>query len=395
MSDGMKKGLMGILGCLVVALVVSACSESITNPLTPGSGLTRTDVTIRYTELYPVRDTTYFQRMPMDGLLFTPLTQNLVGRTGNYTAYTAIRFYPIANDTINVLSAKLTLRLLSWRGDSSGTFGFTVHKILASWAQGTATWDSLSSNSFYESGTRGSYSSTVGPDTQDITIDLDTALVRSWYVTGNTSYGILLKPSSSCSIIRGIHAFDVTPDSVMPKLVVRTQGTRSTTIDTLKYQVGADTYGANVSPFNTPTNRLFSHAGIVYRSKLWFDVSKLPAGAIISSATLSLVRDPALSSTSRFTTAPQPVVHAGTSADSSLFESTSSGGTIKAGTSNTYIFDVRRQTQLWVNGSNFGLILRQPDLNEFGTLDVYSFFSKEAADSTLRPRIEVKYTTFN
>ena len=395
----MKKGLTGLAGCFIVAFMISACSESITNPLTPGSGLLNSDVTIKNDTLYAVSDTTYFERVALDGLLFTPLRQNLVGVSGNFKAYTAIRFYPTSRDTINVLSAKLTLRLVSWRGDSSGTFGFNVHKILPSWSQTTATWDTLSASNFSDEPTiHGTYPPTsVGADTQSISIALDTALVRSWFVsTNNTNYGILLKPMVSSRLMRGIHAFDFDSSKYWPELEVIARGTSATAVaDTTKYQVGADTYGATVTALTTPANRLLTHAGLVYRSRLKFDVSKFPAGVIISSATLSLERDPALSSTNKFTISSQPIVHAGLSSDSTKFESTASAGSVLSGTANTYTFDVRRQVQLWANGNNFGLILRQTDLNEFGTLDAFSFYSREATDPAMRPRIVLKYTTFN
>jgi len=57
----------------------------------------------------------------------------------------------------------------------------------------------------------GSYSAGAGKDTQSVTIPLDTAMVRQWLATPtsttNTSYGILLVPTSGCSIIRGFNEY--------------------------------------------------------------------------------------------------------------------------------------------------------------------------------------------
>ena len=139
------------------------------------------------------------------------------------------------------------------------------------------------------------------------------------------------------------------------------------------------------------TDHLYTQAGVAYRSSLKFDVSSLPRGAIVNTAELLLVSDPAITKISKFTANPQPTVHART-ADSSKYQATGSTGTISSGT--TYAFDVRLQMQQWVGGYNYGLLLRQPNVNEFGTLDLFGFYSSEAANASVRPRIKVKYAVF-
>ncbi|MEO8167180.1 MAG: DNRLRE domain-containing protein, partial [bacterium] len=272
MTDEMKIVAKGTLCCLIIAALFVSCSESITNPATPGSGLFTRTVLIKTDTIYASTDTTFLQRIAPDAILFSPLSANWVGKDGNYSAYTALRFYPPARDTINVLSAKLTLRLVKWRGDSSGTFSFTVHKILNTWEQTALKWPIVDSTGFYEVAPRGAaYSSTIGPDTQKITINLDTAMVREWYRTGVASYGFLLKPAAGCTIMRGIHSFDFDSTGYWPSLEVVARGTSTSAPDTTTFQVGADTYVAEASPFNLPTDHLFTQAGIAYRSKLKFD----------------------------------------------------------------------------------------------------------------------------
>lgn len=393
MTDEMKIVAKGILCCLIIAALFIACSESITNPATPGSGLFTRNVVIKNDTLYPTTDTTFLQRVATDAFLFSPLQANWIGKNGNYTAYTALRFYPLVRDTINVLSAKLTLRLVTWRGDSSGTFAFTVHKILNTWDQTTLKWPTADSTGFYETTPRGNpYSASLGPDTQKITINLDTAMVREWYRSGVTSFGFLLKPAPGCTIMRGIHAFDFDSTGFWPQLEVIARGTSTTISDTTRLQVGADTYVAEVSPFNLSPDHLFTQAGIAYHAKMKFDFSRIPRGSIVNSAELLLEKDPALTKINKFTKNSQPEVYTLVSTDSSVFESPGALGDVKSG--NTYKFDVRRAAQLWVNGTNYGLLLRQPDTNELSTLDVFAFYSKEAANPAQRPRILVTYTVF-
>ncbi len=385
-----------ILCCLIVVTLFAACSESLTNPDTPGSGLLNRDVVIKKDTLRVLSDTTFLQRIVTDGILLSPLRQDLIGKDGNYTAYTAIRFSVVnARDTINVLSAKLTLRLVTWRGDSSGTFAFTVHKINSTWQESELTWKQADSTGFFEATTKGTYSGSLGPDTQKISLNLDTAMVREWFRSNTTSNnGILLVPTSASRLIRGVHAFDFDSTQFQPELEVIARNVSGTVTDTTKIQIGSDTYVANVDPFPLSPERLFTQAGIAYRSRIKFDVSKLPVGAIINSGELLLERDPALTRTNKFSGSPQPIVHALLSTDSTNFESPFATGSLNSGTTNTYTFDVRRQVQLWANGSNYGLIMRQPNNNEFETLDVFAFYSNDATNAALRPRILVKYTVF-
>jgi hypothetical protein len=397
MSDKLTMWIRGAVSVLLLAAMAMGCSESITNPLTPGSGLQRDDIIIRDTTLVALSDSVFLLRIPPDSLLFSPTQRNLVGKNANYTAFAAIRFYPLSRDTISVLSAKLTLRFIARQGEPSGTFGFNVHKILTNWDQRSLNWPKVNEAGFYESSVvRGSYTSTTNPDTQIITIDLDTALVREWYRSDQTSYGVLLVPTSASTIIRGFSAFDYDSTHFWPKLeVIATDPQRTGRFrDTTSYQAGADTYVANADPFPIDNERIYTQAGIVYRSVLRFDVSRLAPGTIINSAELQLERDGTLSRTFGFSPDPTPIVHAVTRTDTLAFEAPFSGGALKGSSTTTFAFDVRRQVQLWVNGSNHGLLLRQALANEINTLDLFVFYGSRAADPAKRPRIVIKYTQF-
>ncbi|MDL1892097.1 DNRLRE domain-containing protein [Sphingobacteriales bacterium CHB3] len=399
MSDGLKQRGRLVVCCLLTAFALTSCSESITNPDTPGSGLLTRDVIIRDTVLFAISDTSFLQRIPADGLA-SPLRQNFVGRTGNYKAYAAIRFTlgsPI--DTLDILSAKITLRLVSWRGDSAGLLGFNVHSINTSWAEGTLTWPTADSTNFYDPVVKGTYSSTVGADTQYISVDIDTAMVASWFRSNTTTNnGIILVPTSNASLIRGFHAFGFDSSDFQPKLNVVARGANVPVSDTTRLrfesQIGQDTYVADVFPFPLDPQHLVTQAGIAYRSRLRFDVSHIPRGAIINSAELQLQRNPMITNVSKFTADPAPVVHALFTNDSTNFEAFSSPGALKSGTANTFTFDVRRQAQIWEGGINHGLLLRQSSANEFGTLDLFGFYSSNATDPALRPRILIKYSVF-
>jgi hypothetical protein len=94
-----------------------------------------------------------------------------------------------------------------------------------------------------------------------------------------------------------------------------------------------------------------------------------------------------------FSPDPVPVVHAITRRDSVNFEAAFSAGALKEGSTTTFAFDVRRQVQLWVNGTSYGLLLRQALANEINTLDLFVFYGSRA-DAAKRPRIVITYTQF-
>lgn len=382
--------------CLITAGLLAACSESITNPDTPGSGLLIRDVVIRDTVVTAISDTTFLHRIAADPFLLSPLTRDLVGKDGSYKAYAAIRFSVVSpRDTITVLSATMILRLITWQGDTTGLFSFNVHSINTGWREDTLRWNQVNSPGFFDPALiKGEYSGRLSADTEYIRVTLDTAMVREWFRTNTTANnGILLVPKPNCTMIRGIGAFDVDADTVQPSLQVIARGPNAAKNDTIMIRIGSDSYVADADPFPLNPERILTQAGIAYRSKLLFDVSQIPRGSIISSAQLLLEGIPGANRISKFTTTPQPIVNALLSADSTNFESTFAAGSI-AGTGNSFAFDVRRQVQLWVNGHNYGLILRQPTTNELSTLDLFTFYSNNAPNPDLRPRIKLKYTVF-
>ncbi len=401
-TDSVRRGFHRWWGMLLfaIAIMVPACSDTPTALTSVGEGLIQDAVNIRDTTLQVVSDTSFRQTVPMDSSVslfgFRGNVVELVGKTGNYTAYTALQFPPSVmpnRDTINVISATLNLRMVSWYGDSSGTCAFTVHKILQGWTQQRLTWDSVQAAGFYESGiVRGSYSGPVESDTQVVSVDLDTAMVREWIQNSSyTSYGILLVPAASASVVRGINSFEQDSTSFWPSLRVIAQNTAGTTLDTTVYQYGFDTFVGNVENLTPGPALLYVQAGIVYRSKLTFDVSSIPRGSLISSAELMLVRDALSSRVSKFSPAPLAVANVLFSdTDYLSFESQSSSAE-QVGTTDTFRIDLRHAVQSWIKQNNYGILLRASTANEFNGFSLITFFNRTAANPAVRPTLRVKY----
>ncbi len=376
---------------LAVALALGACSEIPTENNSVGETLISKNVVIHDTTIAPTGNSTFRQYVPMDSRM------DLVGRTGNYTALTALQFTGLPErDTIQVVSATLTLRLVSWYGDSTGTLAFNVQKITQSWSQTTLQWDSIQTG-FYESGPiRGSYTGQVLADTQVINVALDTSMVRAWLQQAlGTTYGIMLVPTTSCTVVRGINAFDYDSTQFYPTLQVIAQNPAGTVRDTNSYTLGVDTFVGNIDNLASNQSLLYLQAGVVYRSTLSFDVSGIPRGAVIDTAQLSLVQDLSTTRVSKFSGTPTIEAHIFTAAgNNSSFEVSSTTGQ-QVNATDTFSVDLRHAVQVWIKGLNYGLLLRVSSATEYTSCDLYTFYDQAAASTALRPRLRIKYVVQN
>jgi hypothetical protein len=382
-------------GCLLfIAVVALSCSEDPTDQNSPTAPVPLPLLSIHDTTITATRDSTFKTYVAMDGI------NNLVGNAEGYTALSVLEFYPsyfVLRDTINVVSASLRLRLSYRLGDAAGPFSFDVYQVTRSWSASTVTWDSVQSG-FYDAATkRGSFSGTVASDTDFINIDLDTSMVRQWLsstATVEQKYGIILVPNPSSSI-RGFVQFGTTDStSYYPTLTIIAANTSGTTLDTSYYFTGIGTFVGDVSLPNDP-GILNVQAGVIYRSKLVFDVSFIPRGATINSAVLSL--DPVPSSTrlTSFSTDTTVGAQVDLSGDASLIETQSTILSPASGTISTFTGDISHAVQSWVRGPNYGLVLTPTLPAVTSRLDRYGFYSVNASTPGLRPRLKIIYSFGN
>lgn len=380
---------------IFIALFGLSCSEEPTDLNSPTSPIELPGLTVRDTTIEASHDSTFKTYAAMGANNIT----NLVGSTQGYTAISVLRFFPTPRDTVNVVSAALRLRLAYRFGDAAGPFSFDVYRVTRSWNQATATWDSISTNFYDASSKHGSFSQALASDSGYITVDLDTAMVRQWVsstAAEDQRYGIALVPTPSSSV-RGFVQFLAAGDSTayLPTLEVVATNASGTTRDTTNYTTGIGTFAADVSLPADP-GILNVQAGIVYRSKLTFDVSFIPRGTIINSAILSLDVAPGSTRLNSFT--KDTVVQAQmdlsdnpsdleTGAIASL-KPTASAFTTAAG-------DISHAVQSWVRGPNYGLVLRNNSPAETARLDLYGFYGVRASSAGVRPRLKITYSLGN
>ncbi len=378
---------------VAAGLACFACSEdpSVLNSLS--TKFTDTDIIIVADTLEAVTATSFRKYLPMNGPV------NLAGTNGGHEAIMALQFTPgqfPQRDTIRVISAELRLRAVTWYGNPSGTLSLTAYKILKSWSSFTLTWDSLDvqlNPGFYEEGiVRGTYTGMVATDTESIVISLDTAMVREWLQPSTfTQYGIALVPATGSTFVRGFTPFGVDSIQFQPTLTVIAQNFAGTVQDTNEYALGSDTFAGNVDSLVTATDRMFVQAGVVYRTKITFDASSIPQGAIVNKAELLLTRDVSASQINKFSADTLVAVHVlTTGTEDGTFELQGSLATQRSDSS--IAFEIRHAVQIWVNGTNNGILLRANTLSEFSTFDLHVFYGPTASDTAVRPRVQVLYS---
>jgi hypothetical protein len=384
------------LVCLVVASLVTGCSDEPTANNSVGTQLIPGNVLSRTITLGAVGGASFIHSTAMDG------RTNLVGQSQRlgYKAYTMLRFLYMPNrDSVQVLSAKLELRGVSWFGDSIGQLGLDAYVINRNWGQTTLTADSLTNLwSTSSSALAATYLGTVTSDTEWVSLNLSPSVVRNWLddTLSASNYGIVLVPTAQCNVVRGFNAFDYDSVSFYPKLTVIARGNLTNLPDTTVYQTyGQDTFVGISANFVADPTRLFTQSGLAYRSLLRFDCSSIPRGATINRAMLTLSFDPTNNELNRFTGDTAIVAHrVASTTDSTVFEAYSTRGSSSLRDSSTLAIDIRHHVQTWIRDAsqNSGVLLRMVDASEYSSAGRFAFFNYNAADTTKRPRLVVTYS---
>jgi len=376
-------------------MLLSACSDDPTEQnalLTPQ--LPFIEMAVRESTIVATGGSTFKQPVAMNGAV------NLVGRTGNYTASMALAFYSAyfpTRDTVNVLSATLYLHGATFYGDSTGQLSFTVHRIDRSWNQATLTLDSVQ-NGFYDASVvRGTYGGTIGLDTEQVAIELDTTMARQWLATPASTdnpnmYGMILVPTASATVVRGFRSFENDSTGWFPSVRLICRNVAGTVLDTATYYLGVDTFIGNVDNLDSDPKLFYVQAGVVYRDIVNFDVSFIPKGAIVNAATLVLQGDAATTRVNRFAGDTAVAAHLMQGATtSSEFNAVGVSARLVPGSATMYSVDIAHYVQLWVSGSNYGVLLRTDGAREFQSFDLVTVWN-HLADASRVPRLKIIYS---
>jgi hypothetical protein len=320
-------------------------------------------------------------------------TSLLIGEAEGYSASALVRWFALT-DTLGyggrIVSASMRLFTLPGHiGDSSTALNLRVREIRSFWSSFTFTSDSLAKLDVSQD-VAGSVSGALsGADS--IEIPLDSVLVRKWLVLMNngeyaSNYGVVVEAPGG----NGLRAFQSSENSRPPELTVIFENDGR--LDTLRGATIEDCYVAT-GPEIAAGPDITVHSGIAQRSRLFFDVSDIPDASIINYAKLYLHIDRSRSS-AFFGGADSVLVYQNYDSTQNLLQGSAVLTIVDENDPDVLIAEgvaMTRALQAWVSGKgNHGLLLAP--WSETNALERLTFFGAEA-DTTLRPRLVVTYTS--
>ncbi len=389
----MKK-IIALITLFILTISFTSCTD---DPASVGLPLLKDEDFIRILELDSFTDSLLQQSKTIERILPLGLSETiLLGKKGNVSSSILIRFFFNLNDTligqidnnqVEVLSSKIEFKVNYHFGDKNAALDFSSHRVTSDWDPLTFTRNNLSSL-IYDAN-----DATLEKQMSDsiYVLTIENNLIDKWLKSAadtnlTKEYGLYIQPKDDSEKIVGFQALSSDGSQVMPKLriVISRPGT---IVDTLTFLPTADVHILQAE-MPLVDERIFVQSGVSFNSKIWFDVSGLPDNAIINNAKLTLTPD-TLSQffgsdyidfvVARFLTDTSTVT-----IDDERFARID----IKNG---LYEGDIAQYVQRWNRKeSNLGVLITSAIENE--GVEIFSFYSSDAADPAFRPRLEIIYT---
>jgi hypothetical protein len=392
---GEKKLLIKKLSCCVffilMLLNLTSCSDS---PTSFGSALLGGN-NIYVKKLDSISDSlqqhsTYFKTVVALG----NSTGEVLGKNQSLKSSVLLNFnFTISGqiytdlDSLNILSAYVKLIPYYKYGDSTANLDFNVYKILQYWTYSGFTSDSLSNFKYDVSDVS---SNRIITDTL-VTFNINTTLIKNWLYdyknnSSSNTFGIYLTPTNNSN--RFIGFYGNSTSTYEPEIVVVVQKQDLSYQDTLYFDGIANTHvvEGNIPVLNS--QHIAVQNGLTSRSKLWFDVSKVPFNAVINSAIVTLTLD---TTTSSFGTTYTDGIYGYVVADSVSDSIDVSYTFTLTRTNNQYIGNAQYLANKWLRDrTNLGIIFTSETPLE--GLELFSFFGSQATNINQRPRLTVTYS---
>ncbi|MEN8193062.1 MAG: DNRLRE domain-containing protein [Bacteroidota bacterium] len=296
----------------------------------------------------------------------------------------------VLDETLEVLSSQIDLRIVYTYGDKNNSFDFSVNKINSSWNSLSFNKDSLASLDYenIDRSTNKVYSDT------SITFDFDKELVRDWLnysvaeEQAENNNGIYFNYTSGSEKILGFPAISYPNEELLGKLTIIVQ-VPDEFIDTIIVSTTSDVHAVlGDLPSGNPEN-IFIQGGIAVRSNILIDVSKIPDNTIINKATLKLYYDESESLIGTKISDSLGVIGLSDFDQNEINESLPP--TLLKREENFYSGDITRFVQDWVSKQeNGGLQLFLA--NEITTVNKVSLKGSTASDINMKPYLEIIYT---
>lgn len=319
----------------------------------------------------------------------------LVGKDANVESQVLLAFYfSVASkyladldSNLTFVSADISLTRTYSFVDSNQSFNVGIHQITSSW-NSLFTSDSLPKLSFNSSSVVLSQKN----EGTAYSFSVDPNLAKDWFKAAKDTslgknYGVLLKPNGTCRFT-GFAASTSYTGVPTIKIVVKKTSAYETYQDTLTYNGSVDVHLIQGTFPEASNKTLTIQSGTGVQGKLWFDLSKLPADAVVNSAKLTLNIDTLnIKVGSSYTDGLLAYQIADSTTDSTnsqfVVSLTRSG--------NIYSGDVARIVNNAVlTKNNYGMLI-MPSYQIKG-IEHFALFNSNALNGELKPRLTITYS---
>lgn len=331
----------------------------------------------------------YSNTFPSPYLLIGSYQQN--GATFTSKGFARTLGVSDAYASATVLSARIKINYASYDyRDSTGTVGFNIYSLLKQYNFTTITKDSISDANI---GTTllGSYNGTI-TDTNSIYITFDNSTAKNWLeYAADTNYaqknfGIALVPNASSNTIKGFGGYFNGASNLTPQVIIVANKNNKT--DTLSFPLETVSFPDVINPY-IPADRIVVQNGISFNSIINFDLAKLPPRVIVNDAYLRLKIDLPNSSLKSISS---KTMQFSMMTDTTTKTNDATSYETLLEDSMTVSIHLTPYFQKWNYGTavNYGVLLR--NVYNVLNLDRFIFYGPGVQDTTLRPKLLIRYT---
>lgn len=381
---------------LSLFFLIAACDD---NPSEAGSSV------------IPVTDAITYKTLETDSIPFTfeivqksvvksGLEYFILGKHADAEAVGIMKFssFPDSLANATVISADIVIFPAGYSLGVKSSFGVSVHRITSNWSVSSPgnTWIQ---GPIFNKNSEGSFSGAI-VDTEAVYIPLSTSLVKDWFYYASDfskallNQGIVIIANNNSDCAYTFWSKDnqtYTDNSKDPylRVIKEMNGKR----DTMIIAPDEDSYYGFTRDQNITNNQNFvMQSGVSYRTKLSFDLSRIPKHAHISNATLTLTMNTNESIIGNNSTDSLGASTVQTNADGTKSEYNLIGYPTVENGNKVYVLNFSLYLQGWLNRWN-NVSMDVFHLGELFSLDKLVFYSNTNPDISKRPKIKVTYLT--
>lgn len=378
---------------ILVPFLFTACSD---DPSSLGSDLLNQD-NIIVSKLDSYIDTLSQTFEPHQAKLSLSSSEVLlIGKDANVESQILLAFYVSVDSKylsdldsgLTFLSAEVSFNRTYYFGDTLQPFNVGIHQVTSSW-NSLFTADSMAKLTYDQS----SIAQSTTIDWNSYKFSVNPSLAKEWFTSAKDTalaknYGLLFKPNGNCRFTGFAASTSYNGDVPTIKIIVKKTSAYETYQDTLTYDGSVDVHTIQGTFPEASNKTLTIQSGTGVQGKLWFDLSKLPADAVVNTAKLTLSVDTLnIKVGSSYTDAllAYQIADSTTDSTNSLFvvSLTHSG--------NTYTGDVARIiNDAVITKNNYGMLIL-PSYQVKG-IENFALFNNNPVNGELKPRLTITYS---